>query len=292
MATADSRISIVVLTRNRRDEVCRTLRNLLALPLRAAIIVVDNGSEDDSAATIMRDFPQVTLLRAGANLGAAGRNLGVARVTTPYVAFCDDDTWWAPDALARAADILDLNPAIAVLNARVLVGPEGRTDPACAAMARSPLPGVAGVGPGLVGFMAGACVLRTAAFRRAGGYWPLFFIGGEEALLALDIRAAGGRIVYAAHVCTHHWPSSRRNAPLRRRLLARNALWTAWLRLPARLAWRRSRAVLQSLPGWRERGRACLDAAAQWRLIQRHRRVVPPALCAELRQVWRADAGP
>ncbi len=289
MTPVDARLSIVVLTRNRCDEVCRTLRHLLALPLRAAIVVVDNGSEDDSAATIARDFPLVTLLRTGANLGAAGRNLGVARVTTPYVAFCDDDTWWASDALTRAVEILDRNPVIAVLNARVLVGPEARTDPSCEAMARSPLPMINGVGPALVGFMAGACVLRTASFRRAGGYWPPFFIGGEEALLALDIRADGGRIVYAPDVCTHHWPSSQRDAPQRRRLLARNALWTAWLRLPVDLAWSRSRTVLHGLPGWRARGRACLDAAAQWRLIQRHRHVIPPSLCAELRQVWRAD---
>ncbi len=291
MTPADSRTTVVVLTRNRRDEVHRTLRHLLALSPRVAIVAVDNGSEDDSAAIIARDFPQVMLLRVGANLGAAGRNLGVARVTTPYVAFCDDDTWWASGALTRAADILDRHPAIAVVNARVLVGPEARLDPACMAMARSPLPGVPGVGPALVGFMAGACVLRAAAFRRAGGYWPPFFIGGEEALLALDMRAQGGRIVYAADVCSHHWPSSRRDAPQRRRLLARNALWTTWLRLPAGLAWRRSWAVLRRLPDWRARGRACLDAVAQWRLIRRHRRVVPASLCDELRQVWRADRG-
>lgn len=107
VALLDPRIAIVVLTRNRREELRRTLERLVSLPRRYAIIVVDNGSEDGSADAIEREFPQAQVLRAGANLGAAGRNLGVARVTTPYVAFCDDDTWWAPEALARAADILD-----------------------------------------------------------------------------------------------------------------------------------------------------------------------------------------
>ncbi|MFY3704819.1 glycosyltransferase family 2 protein [Achromobacter dolens] len=287
----DSRTSIVVLTRNRRDEVRRTLERLLALPQRHRIIVVDNGSEDGSAELIEQAFPDVTLLRAGANLGAAGRNLGVARVTTPYVAFCDDDTWWAPDALARAADILDRHPAIAVLNAQVRVGPRERLDPASEAMARSPLPDIAGVGPALVGFMAGACVMRAEAFERAGGYWPPFFIGGEEALLALNIRAQGGLIVYAPSLRTHHWPSAQRDAPLRRRLLARNALWTAWLRLPAGMALARSWTVLRGLPDWRERARACVDAWSGWRLIRRWRRPVAPAVCRELRQVWRSGAG-
>lgn len=285
----DPRIAIVVLTRNRREEVRRTLDHLAALPRRHAIIVVDNGSEDGSADAIEREFPQVQVLRAGANLGAAGRNLGVGRVTAPYVAFCDDDTWWAPDALARAADILDRHASLAVLNAQVRVGPEARLDPTCAAMARSPLPQVDGVGPELVGFMAGACVMRADAFRRAGGYWPRLFIGGEEALLALDIRAQGGRIAYAPAVRTHHWPSAQRDAPQRRRLLARNALWTAWLRLPIRLALGRSWTVLRALPDWRARARACADALAQWRWVRRHRRPVPPDLCRALRRVWRDD---
>ncbi|MFY2004205.1 glycosyltransferase family 2 protein [Achromobacter xylosoxidans] len=290
VALPDPRIAIVVLTRNRREELRRTLERLVSLPRRYAIIVVDNGSEDGSADAIEREFPQAQVVRAGVNLGAAGRNLGVARVTTPYVAFCDDDTWWAPEALARAADILDRHESLAVLNAQVRVGPEARLDPACAAMARSPLPPLAGVGPELVGFMAGACVMRVDAFRRAGGYWPRFFIGGEEALLALDIRAEGGRIAYAPAVQTHHWPSAQRDAPQRRRLLARNALWTAWLRLPIGLALARSWAVLRALPGWRSRARACADALAQWRWVRRHRRPVPPELCHALRRVWRDDA--
>ena len=39
--------------------------------------------------------------------GSSARNVGVAQVTTPYVAFADDDSWWAPGALAAAADLFD-----------------------------------------------------------------------------------------------------------------------------------------------------------------------------------------
>ena len=40
------------------------------------------------------------------NAGAVARTTGVRHTTTPYVAFADDDSWWEPGALDRAADLL------------------------------------------------------------------------------------------------------------------------------------------------------------------------------------------
>ena len=284
------RVSIVVLTYNRWPELRGTLERLHTQCHGYPVIVVDNGSTDGTAEHLRQAFPDVIAVRASKNLGAAGRNLGVAQVMTPYVAFCDDDTCWAPGALDRAADLLDANADIAVLNARIVVGPDARPDPACARMAHSPLPSVGGVGRELIGFMAGANVMRTRAFMDAGGYWEPFFIGGEETLLGLDIMADGGRIVYAPELETRHWPSQARDAPLRRRMLARNALWTAWLRLPLGMAARRSIAVLRDMSGWGARLRACRDAMGGWDLIRQHRRKLDPATCAKLNTVWQAEA--
>ncbi|MGW0187685.1 glycosyltransferase family 2 protein, partial [Streptomyces sp. NPDC003362] len=100
----DDRTTVVVITRDRRPELLRTLRTLRDLPERPPVIVTDNGSADGTADAVARDHPEVLLLRPGRNLGAVGRNLAVRRVRTPYVAFCDDDTWWEPGSLRRAAD--------------------------------------------------------------------------------------------------------------------------------------------------------------------------------------------
>ncbi|MBB5213654.1 glycosyltransferase family 2 protein [Parapusillimonas granuli] len=278
----ETRVSVVVLTHNRREELCRSLDRLLALPDRAPIIVVDNAGADGTAQCLAQRYPGVSLVRSERNLGAAGRNLGVERVRTPYVAFCDDDTWWAAGSLRKAADLLDARPDIAVLNARIVVGPDERPDPACEAMAASPLEHVPGIGPMLTGFMAGANVMRASAYRKAGGYWPPFFIGGEEALLAMDILDAGGRIVYAPELLVHHWPSLARDSGLRRRLIARNAVWTAWLRLPWPMALRRSAPLLF--------GRALFDALGGWDLVQKNRRVLRPETCALLERVRRHEA--
>ena len=283
------RLSLVVLTYNRSRELCRSLGRLVALPDKPHIIVVDNGSTDDTAHCIRTQFSQVELVQSDTNLGAAGRNLGVQRVTTPYVAFSDDDTWWAPDSLCKAADILDEHPTVAVLVARILVGVDERPDPTSMAMSASPLDRIPDVGPTLVGFMAGASAMRTEAFRQAGGYWSEFFIGGEESLLAMDLLDAGYQIAFSSALQVHHWPSGQRDQSLRQHLLARNAIWTAWLRLPWRLAWERTLRLLKQLPAPEMRRRALQASLKGARQIYRNRRVLRLETCNVLQKVWQHE---
>lgn len=284
------RITVVMLTHNRRMELARSLGRLLALPEQPDIIVVDNGCTDDTRAFMRTQHPDIPLVSTEANLGAAGRNHGVAGVRTPYVAFSDDDTWWAPGSLPLAATLLDRHPRVAVLNARILVGPDVRLDPACTAMEYSPLPALPGVGRLLTGFMAGANVMRTQAFREAGGYWPPLFIGGEEALLAMDMLDAGWQIAYAPALRVHHWPSTLRDNPLRRRMIARNAIWTACLRLPWPLAWQRSRQTLQAVPEAALRWQVLADTLRNLGTLLPARRPLRHETCRLLETVWRQEA--
>jgi GT2 family glycosyltransferase len=280
-----SRIGVVILTHDRADALSATLARMLALPDRPQIVVVDNASSDDTVARVGCEFPTVGLIPLPSNAGAAGRNAGVARLATPYVAFCDDDAWWAPGALTRAADLLDAHAEIAVVSGRVLVGPQERLDPACAAMDASPLPAPAGVpGRGILGFMCSASMVRRDAFLEAGGFEPRFFLGGEEELLAISLAAAGWALLYAPEVTVHHHPSAVRDAERRHRLLVRNALWCAWLRRPWRSAARRTLTLLRQRARWDD-GRAILDALAGLPWVLRHRRVIPPDVEAALRRL-------
>lgn len=270
-------ITVVVLTHQRRAEVLATVARLVALPERPPVVVVDNGSRDGTAAALAARFPtpQVRVLSLPRNLGAAARNAGVAATRTPYVAFCDDDCWWAPGSLARAVALLDTHTDVAVLSASIRIGPAARADPTCARMAASPLRSAGLPGRAVVGFMAGACVMRREAFTEAGGYEPRLFLGGEEQLLSLDLLARGWRLVYCDELLVHHHPSAQRDVPGRRLLLLRNALWVAWLRRPWRSAWRETRRLLQAA---RAQGQllGTLAAAARglpWALARR--RAVP-----------------
>jgi GT2 family glycosyltransferase len=282
---SDSRVTVVVLTHARIGEVSKTVEQLLGLAEHPAIIVVDNGSADGTCDMLARRFPGIRIVGLESNIGAAARNIGIREASTRYVALCDDDTWWAPGSLRRAADVLDAHPHIAVLTGRVLVGPDEREDPACRQMANSPLEAEPDLpGTPILGFLAGASMIRRTAFLDVGGFEPRFFLGGEEALVAIDLAAVGWQMVYVPEVVIHHYPSRQRDACARRRLLLRNALWFTWLRRPFSSAVRQTgrliRAalrdphevfgVLQALGGlpWIIRRRQCLPAAIEAALLK------------------------
>jgi GT2 family glycosyltransferase len=228
---SEDRVTVVVATRDRRDELVRSLGRH-----EAGVIVVDNGSRDGSVAAVSALFPRADLVALDRNRGAPARNLGVERARTPYVAFADDDSWWAPGALARAADLFDAHPRLGLLAGRILVGPAQEPDPVCAQMEAAPLgcePDLPG--PSILGFLACGAVVRRTAFLEAGGFDDVVFFYGEEERLALDMAAAGWGLAYAGDVVAHHHPSPTRDTFGRRALSVRNQLLTAVLRRPWRV---------------------------------------------------------
>jgi GT2 family glycosyltransferase len=273
----DPRVAVVVITHQRREEVLLALQRLTALPEQPHVVVVDNGSTDGTAAAVAERFPGVDLVASPENLGAIGRNVGVARVDTPYVAFCDDDTWWEPGSLRAAADVLEAHPRLAVVTARILVEPGGREDPIVPELRDSPVRGADWLpGPALGSFLAGASVLRRQAFDEVGGFCERLWLGGEEELMAGDLAAAGWELCYLPELTAHHQASTARDPHKRRRDGIRNTLWTTWLRRPLRPALRRTTHLLRTVPRDRLSLLGVLDALRGLPWVLRERRVLPP----------------
>jgi GT2 family glycosyltransferase len=290
MNGVNARITAVILTHNRTFEVLRTVERMSQLPEHPPIIVVDNASNDNISALVRRRFPQVNVIRLHRNIGAAARNVGVQSAITPYVAFCDDDTLWTPGSLDRAVRLLDLHPGVAVLTARVLVGTEDHEDGASADMAASPLPSDGLPGRAVVGFLAGACVVRRHAFLQAGGYEAKLFIGGEEALLALDLAVRGWSLVYSDRLTVRHYPSALRDGAARQRLLLRNRLWVAWLRRAPLAALRISVQAAAAALHARPARDGFIDALRGLAWALRNRRAVPlrvEEMCALVERTMR-----
>jgi N-acetylglucosaminyl-diphospho-decaprenol L-rhamnosyltransferase len=278
------RCTVVVITRDRRRTLLETLSRLRDLPGPPPVIVVDDASQDGTADAVAERFPETRLIRSAVNLGATGRNLAVDHVRTPYVAFCDDDTWWEPGALERAAALLDAHPRLAVVTGRILVEPGGREDPIVPELRGSPVPGPAWLpGPALGSFLAGASMLRAEAFREAGGFEPRLRLGGEEELLSTDLMTLGWHLCYADDVVVHHAPSGLREPHRRRRAGIRNTLWTTWLRRPLPSALRRTAGVLGGLPRDRVSAAALAEAVQGLPWVIRERRPVPRQVEACLR---------
>ncbi|MBW8805848.1 MAG: glycosyltransferase [Catenulisporales bacterium] len=273
-----------MITRNRKSELLRTLERLTALPERPEVIMVDNGSTDGTAEAVRERYPQVRLSVSHDNLGAAARNHAAASARTPYIAFCDDDIWWEPGALSRAADHLDRHRRLAAVTGRILVEPGGREDPIVAELRDSPLGTPKGLpGPLLGSILAGASAVRVEPFRAVGGFSPRLWLGGEEELLSVDLAARGWWLCYAPDVVVHHQPSKARDSTARRRLGIRNTLWFAWLRRPWPSALRRTWRMAWSVPRDRWSALAFCDAVRGLPWVLAERRVVPPEVEAGLR---------
>ncbi|MBA2944541.1 glycosyltransferase [Streptomyces himalayensis] len=273
--TARSRTTVVVITRNRRDQLLHTLDRLAGLPERPPVIVTDNASTDGTADAVARLHPDVTVLRPERNLGALGRNVGVRHARTPYVAFSDDDSWWEPGALTAAERLLDSHPRLGLIAARVRVGPEGESDPLNEMLAGSPLGRAADLpGTQVLGFLACAAVARREAFLDAGGYHPVLFFAGEETCLAYDLAACGWGVCHCPDVVAVHRPIGgvRAGRPAVQR---RNAVLTAWLRRPLPVALRHTRLLAAEARTDPEARKALREMFARLPAALRARRPLP-----------------
>jgi GT2 family glycosyltransferase len=278
----NDRISVVMITHNRSLEARTAVERMRHLAERPHIIVVDNGSTDDTVARL-HGLAGVSVVPVGANLGTQARNVGLRLAGTEYVALCDDDCSWCPGSLAAAVEHLDRAPRLAVATAQVLIEPDGREDPTCSTMSVSPLPRAPDL-PGIpvLGFLAGACVVRRSALLSVGGFEPRYFLGGEEEVLAVDLVTAGWGLAYLPALTVRHAPSPHRDRPGRARLSLRNALWSTWLRRPLRDAVLHSVRLVASAPR-NGRSAACWDALGGLGWVARNRRVVPPDVARMLR---------
>jgi cellulose synthase/poly-beta-1,6-N-acetylglucosamine synthase-like glycosyltransferase len=98
-------VSIVIAARNEGQRLADRLNNLLALeyPAERQVIVVSDGSTDDTAAVVRRFAPAVELLLEPPRGKAAALNAGVARARHEIVVFADARQSFAPDALRHLA---------------------------------------------------------------------------------------------------------------------------------------------------------------------------------------------
>jgi len=245
------------------------------------VVVVAFNTNDGTPRLVREHFPAVDVVELGANLGSTARNVGVERAPTPYVAFADDDSWWAPGALADAADLLDAHPRLAVLAGRMLVGPDERPDPICALMADSPLGREDDLpGPSVLGFLACGAVVRRDAYLAAGGFDDVVFFMGEEERLALDLSARGWGLAYVERVVAHHHPSPVRDSVERQARALRNRLLTMLMRRPWPVV---LGAVLADLRGGPAGRLAVRQALARLPRALRQRRRLPPEVEAARR---------
>jgi GT2 family glycosyltransferase len=234
-------VSVVVPSYNRRDCMLALLADLhLQEGVAFEVIVVDDGSTDDSVAEIRRAFPSVQLLVNDTNSGpAVTRNRGIRAARGAIVAGFDSDvTLPNPYLLAHIATRFDAHPDIDGLALRLLAADGTRDDRARWWHSR-PIETHADRAFLTSYFSGTAYAFRRDAVVTAGLYPEILYMHYEEVELAWRVLDAGGRILYTPDLAVVHHanPVSRRSQvelffkPRNQMLIAVSCLpWTTALR--------------------------------------------------------------
>lgn len=155
-----------------RDRAAFLPETLASLPPDAAIILVNNGSTDDSA-TLCRDFaatrPNVRCISQPSGGAAAARNAGLAAVETEWIYFFDsDDVFSAPVAFFQWPDVASYD-ALDVICLPTQM--ERSTPDGTRLIPRDFRPTASPAGQILISMLATqTMLLRTAFLRRIGGW--------------------------------------------------------------------------------------------------------------------------
>jgi mycofactocin glycosyltransferase len=197
-------LTVVIPVRDRPEQLDRTLAALTGL----SCVVVDDASHDRAAIERVCARHRATWVPLDHNVGpAAARNIGLARVTTPYVAFVDSDVQIATSDLIRLTRHF-ADPSIALVGPRVVgrstaVRPRWfeRYDELASSLTLGLVP--SNVRPGAtVAWLPGAClVARVNAL--GGGFDPALRVGEDVDLVWRLVEDSHG-VRYDPAITAHH----------------------------------------------------------------------------------------
>lgn len=191
----------------------RTLRSLREQTRPLDVVVVDNGSTDGSADAVRADFPEVTLLELGGNVGfGPALNRAVAAHPAERIALLNSDVECEPgfceallaglgEGVEMVAGVLlqerepGLIDSAGVVADRTLMGFDH--------LHGEPVGAAAGAGAPL-GPTGGAALYRREAWEAVGGFDERIFLYYEDLDLALRVAARGGRCALAPEARALH----------------------------------------------------------------------------------------
>ena len=127
-------VSVIIPTHNHARFLGEALDSVLAQRFQCfEVVVVDDGSTDETRALVASYAPRVRYLFQPHAGVASARNAGLRHTSAPYVAFLDADDTWVPDKLALQVAYLDAHPHVGVVFTSYL-----KTDEAGKPLGREP----------------------------------------------------------------------------------------------------------------------------------------------------------
>ncbi len=214
-------ISVVIITRNRRDELRKTILSCLEQEAVCEFVIVDNNSDDgtrESVESLAAEHSfELNYLFMEENLGVAGaRNVGFEHSSGEIVYFIDDDAWIddRPDSFRRIEELMSSRPDIAIVSTEIFNVQDN-------AYQYGIFP--RGVPPRTKGdvlyFIGCSHFIRRSPFAGARLYPHRLFFEQEERYASFRAWSLGCRVWYVNSPRVIHAPSTFTRIPERSRSL-------------------------------------------------------------------------
>jgi N-acetylglucosaminyl-diphospho-decaprenol L-rhamnosyltransferase len=311
-------LSILIVTYNSRRLIDPLLTRLRAesASLEVEVVLVDNASNDGTAAAVREAHPWVRLVASDTNLGfAAGNNLAARLARGRHLLLLNPDAMPAPGSLRRGIELMDQHPQAGLCGGE-LRGTDGSRQPSARMFPtlRDEFFTLAGLAarhptsrlfarldrrwadpeqPALVDWIPGAFVFIPAAvWSRLGGFDERFFMYYEEVDLCRRMRAAGLQVHYWPELKATHIGGASARTVAHARVSRTGSQLESWRMRSALLYYRKqhgwpSAAMAHAL----ERGWHRLRQAKALLQGRRERAAEFATHCSQLAQAWRDTSG-
>jgi len=216
-------VSLIIITRNTCALTRAAIESVQTADAGVQILVVDNGSTDDTSLVLPREFPALRYLRFERNLGfARAVNLAAREAHGEFLVLLNSDARLAPDALSLALEWMRRHANCAVVGAQLL-NPDGSRQNSIANLpslatellnksllrrlwpTRFPGKEQDFREPIEVETVVGAFMLiRKSVWDELGGYDERFFFFFEETDFCLRARRRGHRVMHLPMVRVWH----------------------------------------------------------------------------------------
>ena len=229
-------VSVVIRTWNREEDLRKTLKILQNEPYKPLeIIVVDNGSTDNTSLMVKSNFPEVKLITLTQNRGVAATNVGMQEARGRYILILDDDSYPQAGSILSAIDKFREIPKLGIISFKTIDMPSGFTPQLKFEKGKTEKELKEGIEVKI--FRGGGFMIRKDIFESVGGFPEDFFWVGEESDLAFRIINAGYEIRYFPELMVIH-RASPKNRILSKKTYyeTRNLIWLYWKYSPIIMA--------------------------------------------------------
>ncbi len=216
-------VSIIIVNWNRYKDILETLKNVKNFNYEnLEIIVIENGSTDDSLKVLKESFKEIKLIALPNNLGCEdGNNVGILNANGEIIVFLDSDAGLEENGISKIINAFKTDPKVGIVEPRII-------RPADNKIINEPK-----TWPINNAFTGCVVAFKAEVFEKIGLRPGEFFIYGSEPDISLKAVEHDYRILHCSDILGEHRESPA--ARFNKRFYyysTRNSLWLIWRHYP------------------------------------------------------------